>query len=128
MSETAHFPSGEWVGFYVYSGHPRRYLMDLILEFRGGIISGEGSDGIGSFAIDGDYSESSRECSWVKTYVRKHSVSYSGYREGKGIWGTWNIMHERGGFQIWPIGSQPPSNSLAEEESASHLIERLQPA
>ena len=103
-------------------------MMDLILEFRGGIISGEGSDGIGPFVIDGNYSESTLECSWIKTYVGRHSVSYSGYREGKGIWGTWIILHTRGGFQIWPIGSQPPADSLEEEESAGRLNKILQPA
>ena len=103
-------------------------MMDLILEFRGGIISGEGSDGIGPFVIDGNYSESTLECSWIKTYVGRHSVSYSGYREGKGIWGTWNIVQTRGGFQIWPIGSQPPADSLEEEESADRLNKILQPA
>jgi hypothetical protein len=103
-------------------------MMDLILEFRDGIVTGEGSDGIGRFGIDGSYTESTMECSWIKTYIGKHSVSYTGYREGKGIWGTWSILQSRGGFQIWPIGSQPLANSLEEEESAERLDKIVQPA
>ena len=103
-------------------------MMDLILEFKGGVISGEGSDGIGPFTIDGDYSESTLECSWVKTYVGKHSVHYAGFREGKGIWGTWDIGPARGGFQIWPIGSQPPAYELEEETIADQPVEATQPA
>ena len=95
--------------------------MDLILEFRDGRISGEGSDGIGPFGIDGEYGEGSGECSWIKTYFGRHSVAYSGFAEGKGIWGTWNVMGSTGGFHIWPIGYQPPLDSVEEEEP---LIER----
>jgi hypothetical protein len=30
-------------------------------------------------------------------------VFYRGFREGKGIWGTWEIaILSRGGFHIWP--------------------------
>jgi hypothetical protein len=127
MGDSAQFPSGEWVGFYLYPGHARRFMMDLILEFRGGVMSGEGSDGIGPFVIDGTYSESSLECSWVKTYVGKHSVFYTGYREGKGIWGNWNILQIRGGFQIWPIGSQPPFDVEEEEAVDQQPVEVVQP-
>ena len=51
------FPSGQWVGFYTYAGHTRKYLMDLVLEFKNGNMTGEGADGIGFFVISGDYSE-----------------------------------------------------------------------
>jgi len=40
---------------------------------------------------------------WTKTYIGAHDVFYRGFREGKGIWGTWEItVHARGGFHIWP--------------------------
>ena len=32
-----------------------------------------------------------------------HDVFYRGFREGKGIWGTWEISNlSHGGFHIWP--------------------------
>jgi hypothetical protein len=87
--------------------------MDLILEFKTGSISGEGADGIGEFVIDGGYSQSDGECWWIKTYIGRHSVEYRGFREEKGIWGTWTIRHTKGGFHIWPIGQN--SQELASE-------------
>ena len=38
-----------------------------------------------------------------QTYPGRHSVSYRGFREGKGIWGTWELGAYRGGFHIWPL-------------------------
>jgi len=103
MSEL-NFPSGPWVGFYTYARRSQRFLMDLILEFRDGIISGDGADGIGAFLIAGRYAQSG-ECSWTKTYLGRHLVEYAGFREGKGIWGTWIIPpFNKGGFHIWPLG------------------------
>lgn len=101
--------------------------MDLILEFKDGRITGEGSDGIGLFVIAGHYSESSLECSWVKSYVGKHSVHYTGYREGKGIWGTWTLEVISGGFHIWPLGQQSPSEALAEALTIEEEIKISQP-
>ena len=28
----------------------------------------------------------------------------AGFREGKGIWGLWELPNEAGGFRIWPLG------------------------
>ena len=89
--------------------------MDLGLELRNGIISGEGADGIGLFAIDGRYYPKEGECSWIKTYVGRHSVEYTGYREQKGIWGTWTLGKTKGGFHIWPIGDGVPLDELKNE-------------
>jgi hypothetical protein len=111
----ATFPSGQWVGFYTYAAGSRRYLMDLILEFRNGVISGEGADGIGFFVIAGHYCAQGGECGWSKTYIGRHSVDYAGFREKKGIWGTWTIAGTRGGFHIWPIGEGGFGEKLREE-------------
>ena len=91
--------------------------MDLILEFKNGIISGEGFDGIGGFVISGIYSTESRECSWKKTYVRRHTVDYKGFRENKGIWGTWTLPGAKGGFQIWPLSEGGSLVATEEEET-----------
>jgi hypothetical protein len=113
------FPSGEWVGFYTYRDTDRRFLMDLRLEFKGGSISGDGADGIGEFVISGTYSESDGECQWTKAYVGLHTVEYRGFRENKGIWGTWAIEEVTGGFQIWPIGQNGES---MEERKTEKLV------
>jgi hypothetical protein len=79
--------------------------MDLRLSFADGRITGDGADVVGLFIIDGHYDAQDGECHWTKTYVGAHDVHYDGFREGKGIWGTWVIDSRwRGGFQIWPLG------------------------
>lgn len=118
------FPSGPWIGFYVY-GHARqeRHRMDLSLTFANGIMSGEGTDDIGPFVIRGRYDAASKECHWTKTYVGAHDVFYEGVREGRGIWGTWQIgEHDRGGFCIWPLGSGT-GDSEAEERKQELPLE-----
>ncbi len=104
-ADAADFPSGEWTGFYVYSGLTNRFLMDLELTFSTGQVVGSGWDDIGAFDIRGSYCAQSRECNWVKHYHGRHSVEYRGFREGKGIWGTWSVGAGKGGFHIWPLRS-----------------------
>lgn len=127
---SALFPSGQWVGFYTYSGHARKFLMDLKLEFSGGRMHGEGADGIGFFVIAGAYSEKDLECHWDKTYVGRHTVTYQGYREGKGIWGTWMLTKTNGGFHIWPIKEGPPPDlrDLEEEKEMRETAPAFLPA
>ncbi len=96
------FPSGPWTGFYNY-GPGDRHRMDLHLNFASGRLTGDGTDDIGRFVINGKYDEATLECYWTKTYVGGHDVFYRGFREGKGIWGTWEIsLWGHGGFHIWP--------------------------
>jgi len=67
------------------------------------------------------YDEKSLECSWTKTYVGAHDVSYRGFREGKGIWGRWEIgVANCGGFHIWP-------RSASEGEELSEYAEKPEP-
>jgi len=96
------FPSGPWVGFYNYAPG-ERHRMDLHLTFARGRMTGDGNDDVGRFLVKGHYDDASRECHWTKAYLGAHEVFYRGFREGKGIWGTWEItafLH--GGFHIWP--------------------------
>jgi hypothetical protein len=96
------FPSGPWLGYYLYSPGDR-HRMDLDLTFANGSMTGDGNDDIGRFLIKGRYDSSNGECYWTKSYVGAHDVFYRGFREGKGIWGTWQIPpYAHGGFQIWP--------------------------
>lgn len=99
------FPSGPWTGFYNYRPGDR-HRMDLHLAFANGQISGDGNDDIGRFTIRGRYDAATKECWWTKTYPGSHDVAYRGFREGKGIWGTWEIkVFDHGGFHIWPRGA-----------------------
>jgi hypothetical protein len=77
--------------------------MELQLTFASGSVIGDGADDIGPFLIKGRYDSVNAECSWTKSYLGKHDVFYRGFREGKGIWGTWEInLFAHGGFHIWP--------------------------
>jgi len=97
-------------------------MMDLVLEFKNGVMTGDGADGVGFFVISGNYSEQSGECSWIKQYVGRHAVDYKGYREGKGIWGNWTLTGGRGGFHIWPLSEGAPLDAAEEKD------ENVQPA
>lgn len=97
--------------------------MDLNLEFASGFLSGNGTDDIGPFLIRGRYDAVAGECYWQKHYLGAHSVFYRGFREGKGIWGTWEInAWNHGGFHIWPEGS---GNTEAEANEAEEPAEAV---
>ena len=99
------FPSGPWTGYYQ---HDRRcFPQQLELTFDGGVIRGGGWDDVGEFTIKGSYDLASREVRWTKNYVDRHNVYYRGFREGRGIWGTWEIPGGgRSGFHVWPLAAQ----------------------
>lgn len=88
-------------------------------------MSGEGADSIGRFLIKGRYDASTLECYWTKSYLGAHDVFYRGFREGKGIWGTWEIsLFAHGGFQIWPrnAGAGEHETEAKEMEEAADAI------
>jgi hypothetical protein len=114
----ARFPSGPWTGFYNY--HPGdRHRMELELTFAQGALAGSGLDDVGRFFVRGRYDAGSGECHWTKTYPGSHDVFYRGFREGKGIWGTWEIgVWSRGGFHIWPRAAGEGESEEAQAEQA----------
>lgn len=113
------FVSGPWTGFYTYTVIPIKCRTDVCFTFERGRITGEGNDNVGPFIISGTYDTVSRECYWTKTYVGARDVFYRGFREGKGIWGTWEIGQRwRGGFQLWSVGSDGIENEEAYEEES----------
>ena len=119
------FPSGPWVGFYTYGGELDKHCMDLALTFANGTISGEGNDDVGAFVMRGRYDPKSWECHWTKTYVGAQDVYYRGFREGKGIWGAWEIALEaHGGFHIWPkaLGEDAGEIETAEETMPADAV------
>jgi hypothetical protein len=92
--------------------------MDLHLEFSAGSVNGDGNDDIGRFLIRGKYDSANRECHWTKTYPGSHDVYYRGFREGKGIWGTWEIaIFYHGGFHIWPKGEHEGETTTEQFEA-----------
>lgn len=98
-------PSGEWSGFYLEAkdGLSHRGWMHLYLSFGEGVIRGEGTDYVGPWVIFGNYDLNSRRVSWIKRYLRKHTVNYEGTIIDQGIVGKWNIHHwNEGPFHIWP--------------------------
>lgn len=96
------FPSSPWTGFFQVSG--RRIPEDLELVFDGGVIRGSGWDRNGDFVVKGCYDLDSREVRWTKKYASGRRAFYRGFREGRGIWGTWRLDAERqSGFFVWPI-------------------------
>ena len=111
------FPSGPWVGFFLDRRVPGRHEMELRLTFAAGVMSGEGRDRIGLFTVDGEYDAASGKCQFTKQYIRGRSVFYSGFNEGKGIWGTWNLDDVSGGFHIWPEGMADPTQQTLSEEA-----------
>jgi len=111
------FPSGPWTGFYNYGRSTHKHRMDLGLTFADHAVSGDGSDDIGHFVVIGRFDSENGECNWTKTYIGGHDVYYRGFREGKGIWGLWELPNESGGFHIWPLGqAEADQNQEMKEE------------
>jgi hypothetical protein len=118
------FPSGPWIGFFLQTLPPvGKQWMELRLTFRSGTMTGEGRDFVGRFVIRGEYDLADGRCHWKKTYEGRHDVFYTGFNEGKGIWGGWEIrdipapgIRLHGGFHIWPEGMSDPSGSSLREE------------
>jgi hypothetical protein len=95
--------------------------MQLDLTFANGSISGDGLDDVGRFLIKGRFDAASLECYWTKTYIGAHDVFYRGFREGKEIWGTWEIWSiYHGGFKIYP-------RNAGEGEQESEVAEVAEP-
>lgn len=112
------FPSGAWTGFFLQKEVPGRHWMELHLDFRDGVMTGEGRDRVGHFLVRGRYELEDGTCYWVKRYVGRHDVSYSGFNEGRGIWGTWEIPpYYKGGFHIWPEAMGDPTQRRLSAEA-----------
>lgn len=113
------FPSGPWTGFFLQPDLPGRHWMELRLDFREGVMTGEGRDRVGNFLIKGRYELDDGTCHWHKRYVGRHDVFYKGFNEGKGIWGTWEIASQlqKGGFHIWPEAMGDPTQQRLTAEA-----------
>jgi hypothetical protein len=115
------FPSGPWTGFYNYGRSIRKHRMDLALSFADHAVTGDGNDDIGRFFVTGRFDGTNDECYWTKTYIGAHDVYYRGFREGKGIWGVWELPNESGGFHIWPVEEQEGEHGQESAEESPHI-------
>jgi hypothetical protein len=89
-------------------------------------MTGAGNDDVGSFVVTGRYDTDNLECHWKKAYLGAHEVYYEGYREGKGIWGRWEInAFTHGGFHIWP---QAQEETTTETEALEQSMTEEQPS
>ena len=98
------FYTGNWTGFYMESHRPEPGWMHLYLACDpAGVIHGEGVDYVGPWTLAGTFDSRTGQCSWIKTYVAKHKVTYHGLLSESGIEGSWNIPPFLSGrFRIWP--------------------------
>jgi len=112
MATDDFLPSGEWTGFFQQYGLSHR--TDLHLRFAAGKVTGDGADAVGPFTVRGRYDAATGELNWTKSYRGAHDVFYRGFRDGKSIWGVWEIPHfDRSGFKIWPRGAAGYGHAVA---------------
>lgn len=116
MESDSRLPTGEWTGFFLDKRMPNRGWMHLYLEFAEGVIKGEGTDFVGPWIAKGSYELVQSQCLWVKQYVGKHTVQYSGKVDENGIVGSWRIEYLTGEFHIWPQSKQHLSQMYLEDE------------
>jgi len=120
------FPTGEWVGFWLQRPHITiRQRMTLALSFADGRITGDGSDSVGPFTMQGRYDLKTAKVVINKYYIGKHHVLYEGWAElDKGILGVWTIPAiGKDGFHIWPKGMKDPTgHELAAEVEEPVLV------
>lgn len=122
METDPRFPSGPWTGYFLmpHTGK-KRHATDLKLSFASGVLTGTGRDFVGPYSVHGTYAVSDGKCHWIKQYLGKHRVFYTGYNEGRGIWGTWEIVathgNTTGGFHIWPEAFGDPTQETLTEEA-----------
>lgn len=124
------FPSGPWTGFFLQYWLPGRHTTNLDLTFNDGELNGKGSDWVGRYIVSGQYDRASGKCDWIKRYLGKHSVAYRGINDGHGIWGVWEIRQlgglyvDRGGFHIWPQGTDVSEESEQTEQAVLALMRK----
>ena len=117
------FPSGDWEGFYLYAAGPsaKRHQMAFKLNFSDGVVTGSGSDEVGTFSWNGEYDTTSMVVRMVKKYP-SHPVFYDGRADTNGIYGTWSLeLFGRGGFHIWPKKGEETAEEVAIEKKKLSL-------
>lgn len=124
-------PDGPWTGFYEEYAKDGNFPMSCTLTFVDGLISGSGSDEVGTFTFSGTYTTSDYKVTMRKTY-HTHSLLYEGDADENGIWGKWSFPAMKfvsAGFHIWPKKGETESieEELAIEEAIEDLLEVEEP-
>jgi hypothetical protein len=114
------YPSGSWAGFWEQAGWGRQRMTAFELHFADGRVTGRGTDVVGPFTIRGEYETASGKVAWVKQYVGKHRVLYSGTPDGEGsILGTWSLevagIKNTGPFLLKPEHGTPAGDEPIRE-------------
>lgn len=96
--------SGVWSGYWVQDGN--RGVMSLDIRIENNLISGQGSDEVGPFVLNGEY-DSQGNVKIVKNYTGAHTVIYGGLYQNDTIKGEWRIydtvdasLYDSGAFEI----------------------------
>ncbi|HAV63387.1 MAG TPA: hypothetical protein DCY13_13605 [Verrucomicrobiales bacterium] len=96
--------SGQWTGFRNQGTPAERRGLDVLLQFRGGRISGVGNDERGMFVLSGIYDSAEMEFRWDQTHLTGETAAFRGFCEENYIWGIWeDPAGRRGGFHIQPL-------------------------
>ena len=95
--------------------------MRLNLEFIEGAITGEGTDPVGPFDMNGIYSLKHNLVSISKRYQGAHDVGYVGCAAHGGLNGTWQIrsIPQIDAWRLWPVEESfevVPTLATAEDE------------
>lgn len=106
------YPSGRWEGFWVQEGFGRQPMREFELWFADGEVQGSGIDIVGPFTLLGAYDTQTGRVGFVKQYLGKHAVRYTGDPDGEGsIQGTWLLTMDRmqleGSFLLRPVVPRP---------------------
>ena len=131
MNTPNFLPDGPWTGFYEEYDKDGNFPMSCTLTFTDGIISGSGSDEVGTFTFSGTYTTSDYKVTMRKTY-HTHSLLYEGNADENGIWGKWSfpaLKFVSAGFHIWPKKGEAESikEALEVEEAIEELLEVEEP-
>ena len=124
------FPSGPWTGFFLQYWLPGRHPTELELTAADGQLTGTGRDWVGPYTMDGTYDKATGRCEWIKHYLGKHRIQYRGVNDGHGIWGVWEIRmlgglyRDKGGFHIWPEGSDVSGESERTEQAVVEIMRK----
>jgi hypothetical protein len=130
LEADSRFPSGPWTGFFLQFWLPGRHPTNLELTAADGQLTSTGRDWVGPYTMDGTYDLATGSCEFTKQYLGKHRVFYRGVSDGHGIWGVWEIRilgglyRDKGGFHIWPEGSEVSEESERTEQAVLEIMRK----
>ncbi len=103
------YPSGQWRGYWEQPGYGRQFMNDFTLRFADGQIKGSGQDMVGLFVIEGEYDQG--HIHFVKQYLGRHHVIYSGQYDGEGVIHGTYLVEESGYTGPFALSPVPPKIS-----------------